>query len=145
MTDRKRVLVVEEAKATRDMLSILLASRGHHITQASGGMEALKIAQTRTPDLVVLGADLSGVSGYDVYRILKIQSGSTRLPILLLVDFSDPIHSPTATLPGPECMLSKPFTSHEFLQRVDFLLTDPPGPAENAFTELSSARKLNPW
>jgi len=126
MAERKKVLVAEEAKTTRDMVAFLLANRGYDVTEVSNGREALDKVQTLSPDLVVLSADLSDVSGYDVYSRLRSRRESARLPILLLVAFSDSVAAPTRTLPTPECLISKPFTAHDFLQRVGKVLSGVP-------------------
>ena len=131
MMKRKRVLVVEEGKSTRDMLSFLLANRGYEVSETSSGREALELAISQGPDLVVLAADLSDVSGYDVYRILKGRRASACVPVLLLVAFTDSISAPTRSLPDPEFLLSKPFTAHDFLQRAGKLLSETPEPARS--------------
>jgi len=108
------------------MVAFLLANRGYDVTEVSNGREALDTVQTLSPDLVVLSADLSDVSGYDVYSRLRSRRESARLPILLLVAFTDSVAAPTRTLPTPECLISKPFTAHDFLQRVGKVLSGVP-------------------
>ena len=130
MSDRKKVLVAEEAKSTREMLTFLLANRGYEVIEATTGREVLEIVKTFTPDLVVLGADLSDVSGYDVFGILKARPASRQIPVLLLVAFTDAFSAPTRTLPDPEFLLSKPFTAHDFLQRAGKILADTAEPAQ---------------
>lgn len=125
MADRKRVLIAEETK-TREMLSFLLANRGYEVSTASNGKEALDSARAFAPDLVVLGADLADLSGYDVYSVLRSRRASANLPILLLVSFTDSVAAPTRTLPNPEFLISKPFTAHDFLQRVGKVLAGSP-------------------
>ncbi len=129
MTDRKRVLVVEETKTTRDMLCFLLSNRGYDVLEAATGKEALHLVPAFLPDLVVLSADLLDLSGYDVYGILKRRPATSLIPILLLVAFTEMLNAPTRTLPNPEYLLSKPFTAHDFLQRTGKLLSVAPEPA----------------
>jgi DNA-binding response OmpR family regulator len=124
MAERKTVLVAEEAKTTRKMLSFLLANRGYEVIEATNGREALDKAKTLAPDLVILSAELSELSGYDLYSILKARRASAHMPILLLVAFSNTLRAPTRTLPDPEFLLSKPFSAHEFLQRVRTVLSE---------------------
>ena len=118
MTDRKRVLIAETAKTTLDTLALLLSSRGHDVAQATTGREVLEFVKTYRPDLVVLGGELPEVTGYDVYRLLKLHPSTRQVPVLLLVAANDSIEAPTRTLPAPEFLLSKPFTAHEFLERT---------------------------
>ncbi len=130
MPDRKRVLIAEDAEKTRETLSFLLANRGYEVAKASNGREVLKLARTFSPDLIVLGAELPEISGYDVYRYLKLDPSSQLTPVLLLVAFTETFDAPTRTLPSAEFLFSKPFTAHDFLQRVRKLLSEAPEPAQ---------------
>lgn len=127
--DRKKILIAEDAETMRETLSFLLANRGYEVAKASNGREALKLAKTFSPDLIVLGAELPEISGYDVYRYLKMDPSSQQIPVLLLVAFTETCDAPTRTLPSSEFLFSKPFTAHDFLQRVQKLLSEAPEPA----------------
>ena len=129
MSDPKRVLVAEETKTTREMVTFLLANRGYEVTEVSSGKAALDSVAALSPDLVVLSADLSDLSGYDVFSRLRSRRESARLPILLLVAFTDTVSAPTRTLPSPEFLISKPFTAHDFLQRVGKVFSALPEPS----------------
>ncbi|MBV8881018.1 MAG: response regulator [Planctomycetaceae bacterium] len=122
-SSRKRVLVAEEARTTQDFLTVLLGNNGYEVLQASSGKEVLELAKTESPDLIVLGAELSELSGYDVYAVLKGRAACSHIPVLLLVAFTDAFSAPTRTLPAPEFLLSKPFTAHDLLQRTAKLLS----------------------
>ena len=128
MAERKRVLIAEEGKTTRDMVSFLLGNRGYEVLEASNGREALDKAETLAPDLVILSAELPELSGYDLYGILKARRAIAHVPILLLVAFSDMLGAPTKTLPAAQFLVSKPFTAHEFLQRVGKVLCESSDP-----------------
>jgi len=128
MATSKSILIAERAKATQQTLAFLLHNRGYQVHQASNGKEALESARTTAPDLVIVGGELQGLSGYDLYRLLKMDPAASQVPILLLVAATDMADAPTRTLPDPKYLLSKPFTAHDFLRRVGDLLSEAPEP-----------------
>jgi PAS domain S-box-containing protein len=67
----QRVLVVEDNKDGADSLALLLQMMGHHVRIAYTGPEALNMAKTLCPQVVLLDIGLPGMSGYDVAKILR--------------------------------------------------------------------------
>ena len=118
----KKVLIVEDIKATRDVLVFLFSNRGYDVTEASDGLEALEKIKATLPDLVVLDSEIPGMSGYDVFRDLKKDSACKRIPVLLLVADTDAFPSPTRSIPPAEFLVSKPFKAHDLLQRAGKIL-----------------------
>lgn len=119
----RTVLVAEDGKTTRHVLSFILANRGYEVIEVSDGKQAVKQAQERLPDLAILDAELPERSGYHVYVMLKGDPATCHIPVLLLVADTPSFSMPTRTVPPAECVMSKPFSAHDLLQRVGKLLT----------------------
>jgi CheY-like chemotaxis protein len=66
-----RVLIVDDRQDCRETLTSLLSKLGHHVTAASDGTSALRIAVDFKPDLVLLDIELPGLDGYEVARRLR--------------------------------------------------------------------------
>ena len=114
----KRILVAEDGKVTRDTLSFLLTNRGYEVVQSSDGRDALAKVREVRPDAVLLDADLPEMSGYDVFRAMKMDPACKRIPIIFMVARSDADELMTRSVPAADFLVSKPFTAHDLLQRV---------------------------
>jgi two-component system cell cycle response regulator DivK len=68
----KRVLVADGAEGGRELLRILLEHEGYEVLEASSGMEALAIARTMLPDLILLDLDLSGSDGLAAIQVMRL-------------------------------------------------------------------------
>jgi two-component system, OmpR family, response regulator len=77
-----RLLVVEDDPNILELLSASLRLAGFEVATATGGFEALQVAQRQRPDLVVLDVMLPDLDGFDVARGMR--SGDTRTPVLFL-------------------------------------------------------------
>jgi DNA-binding response OmpR family regulator len=82
MSERPRVLVIDEDPVLRESLSLALPERGFEVSCAADGRPG-------KADLVIFGLDLLDAAGLSVYRSLKGASGENVLPVLILSDRAD--------------------------------------------------------
>lgn len=75
MTVNHRVLVVDDYPDAADIACTLLGMLGHTCRAAKGGDEAIALARTFRPDVVILDLGLPDLSGYEVARALRRMSG----------------------------------------------------------------------
>jgi two-component system, OmpR family, response regulator MprA len=114
-----RILVVEDDPALAATLDRVLSTEGHDVETAGDGNEALRRAQRRPFDLVVLDVLLPGLDGIAVCRRLRA-SGPT--PILLLTALGGTEERVRGLDSGADDYLVKPFAYEELLARVRALL-----------------------
>jgi CheY-like chemotaxis protein len=114
----KRILIAEDAPVTRDTLSFLLSNRGYEVVESADGKDALAKARALLPDAILLDSDLPELSGYDVFRALKLDPACKRIPIIFLVADCNADELMTRSVPPAECLVPKPFTAHDLIQRV---------------------------
>jgi CheY-like chemotaxis protein len=121
----KRVLVAEDGRGTRDALAILLKNRGYEVVESADGIDALAKARELLPDAILLDSDLPEMTGYDVFRALKMDPACKRIPIVFMVAGSDADELMTRSVPAAEFLVTKPFTAHDLMQRVAKVLEEP--------------------
>ena len=114
-----RVLVVEDEAQIRTALSVNLRARGFTVDLATSGEQALHLAASKRPDLVLLDLGLPGISGLDVIRGLR---GWTRVPIVVLTARGTEADKVEALDLGADDYLSKPFGMDELLARLRAIL-----------------------
>jgi two-component system response regulator MprA len=114
-----RILVVEDDERLVATLERVLGAEGHDVEAAPDGSEALRRAQKRQFDLVVLDVMLPGLDGIAVCRRLR-SMGST--PILLLTALGGTEERVRGLDSGADDYLVKPFAYEELLARVRALL-----------------------
>ncbi|HLQ15617.1 MAG TPA: response regulator [Candidatus Eisenbacteria bacterium] len=79
-----RVLVVDDESANRDWLAGILEPAGFGVISASGGAEAIELARSRKPDLVLLDLLMPEVTGFDVVEALRSDEATRQIPIMVL-------------------------------------------------------------
>ncbi len=82
--EKPRVLIVDDEPANREWLKRILEPAGFGVIQASGGKEAIELAKSRKPDLVLLDLMMPEVTGFDVVEALRADEGTKSTPIMVL-------------------------------------------------------------
>ncbi|WP_137732618.1 ATP-binding protein [Pseudaquabacterium pictum] len=80
----RMVLLVEDEPINREVVSILLQSAGLEVVQAVDGLQAVELAASRLPDLVLMDMQMPHLDGVAATRRIRLLPGGARLPIIAL-------------------------------------------------------------
>jgi DNA-binding NarL/FixJ family response regulator len=116
------VLVVEDDGAYREHLRVVLESAGFDVVEAGSGEEALRIARTAEPALVLLDVHLPGFSGYEICRAFREEHDGRIGIILLSGSKTDSIDRANGLGLGADDYVLKPFEPDELVARVRAVL-----------------------
>ncbi len=122
MASAEHILVVDDEADIVALVAYHLARAGYRVTTASSGTEALSLARSDRPSLIVLDLMLPGISGYEVLERLRADDNTRQVAVLMLTarrDEQDRIRGLTL---GADDYLTKPFSPHELVLRVGAIL-----------------------
>ncbi len=135
---RKKILVVEDDADLAEMLSFNLGKAGFAVGTAGNGIEALKKARSLSPDLILLDLMLPELDGFSVCDILRRDSATASVPIIMLTALSNQLARITGLAAGANDYVTKPFSPKQLLARVEELLgrgSAPPAAKEDPQSE----------
>ena len=115
----QKVLVVEDEPVLLETLDYNLSREGYEVSQATTGYQALDIARSEQPDLVVLDVMLPELDGFEVCRILRQE---TNVPILMLTARDEVVDRVVGLEMGADDYMTKPFSMRELLARVKAMM-----------------------
>ncbi|WP_445504512.1 response regulator [Microvirga sp. G4-2] len=113
------VLVVDDDRRLRDLLTRFLAENGYRVTAAASAAEARSKTESFLFDALVLDVMMPGESGFDYARSIRTTS---QVPILMLTARSDTSDRVTGLEIGADDYLPKPFEPRELLLRLGNIL-----------------------
>jgi len=116
----KRVLLVEDDPSILATLKYNLGMEGYEVIAVMDGAEALTLARSRTPNLIVLDVMLPIMSGMEVCRSLRAE-GDT-VPILMLTARAEEIERVVGLETGADDYMIKPFSVREVVAKVAAML-----------------------
>src|SRR5207244_1109018 len=79
-----KILLVEDNEMNRDMLSRRLERKGYQVVIAVDGGQGVAMAQTETPDLILMDMSLPVIDGWEASRRLKAAPETQAIPIIAL-------------------------------------------------------------
>lgn len=127
------VLLVEDERKLRDLVRTYLERAGFAVLSTDSGAEALTVAETAAPDLVVLDLGLPDVPGTTVAREIRATS---QTPILMLTAHSSEEDRIAGLELGADDYVTKPFSPRELVLRVQAILRrNAPPAAEPGLSE----------
>jgi len=123
----RTILVVDDEPTLRETLAEALEADGFRVVTAADGREALARFREHRPELVVLDLMLPELSGIEVCRIIRQESG---IPILMLTAKSSELDKVLGLELGADDYVTKPFSLRELSARIRALLrrAEPPAP-----------------
>lgn len=118
MTDRPKLLVVEDDRETAEMLEIYFSEQGYEVFRAAWGEDALRLTREKLPDLIMLDIRLPDIDGYEVCRKLRAQRRTGQVPIIFLTERRERIDRLSGLELGAVDYITKPFDIQELRLRV---------------------------
>lgn len=84
----KTILLVEDEKDLRDALALFVQQAGYTVITAQNGEEGLKLADEKTPDLILTDIRMPVMSGYQMVKKMRASSWGASVPIIYLTNIS---------------------------------------------------------
>ena len=116
------IMVVEDNEPSRDVLSRRLERRGFTVVPAVDGLEAVALARTHTPDLVLMDLGLPGIDGWEATEQLKRDRETQHIPIIVLSAHAMLSDREQALAAGGDDFDTKPVQLRRLLEKMETLL-----------------------
>jgi len=118
----RKVLVVDDDPAVRDLLSRTLSNQGYQTESVSNGFDAGVKAVSFRPGLLILDLMMPGMDGFEVCRRIKEDPETSAIKVLALTGYDTAENREKIMAAGAEGYLPKPLDLPRFLQQVAALL-----------------------
>jgi DNA-binding response OmpR family regulator len=122
MSERQRILVVDDQQEILDLTTMVLAGAGYDVVTASSGGEALSQVGCEPIDLVLLDINMPEMDGWETLRLLRADEELEHLPVVMFSvkgEVSDKVQS---LKDGASAYITKPFVVDELVARVQGVL-----------------------
>jgi DNA-binding response OmpR family regulator len=116
------VLVADDEEDIRALVAFRLQRAGYDVITAADGEEALALATTRLPDLIVLDMMMPKATGLEVTRSLRGQDSTKDIPVILLTARAQEADVASGFEAGADDYVKKPFSPKDLQSRVQKLL-----------------------
>lgn len=119
---KKRILIVEDEESLLKLESILLSTKGYHVTAVLDGRAALEEVEKNPPDLVLLDIMLPLVDGFEVCRRIKTNPDTRDIPVVMLTAKKSKEDMERGVAVCADAYITKPFKSAMVVEVIEGLL-----------------------
>ncbi|MFT4310696.1 MAG: response regulator transcription factor [Candidatus Woesearchaeota archaeon] len=114
---KKKILVVDDEPHIVNLIKLTLED-DYEIIEAFSGMDALKLAKAKHPDMVILDLMMPNIDGFEVARQLRALQETKKTPIMILSAKSQITDKFKSINSGADDYMVKPFEPEELIRRV---------------------------
>jgi len=120
----KKILIVDDQAEVRELVEVTLRIGDYQILQASNADEALAVARSEHPDLMLLDVMMpnSSIDGFEVCRRLKADPNTRGINIVMVTARGQEKDLETGRLAGADDYFTKPFSPLQLMNKVEELL-----------------------
>ncbi len=115
---KEKILVVDDEEDILELVKYNLQKEGYQIISATTGENALTLARSQLPGMILLDLMLPGIDGLEVCKILKNDSKTLNIPIVMLTAKGDESDIVTGLELGADDYITKPFSPRVLIARV---------------------------
>ncbi len=117
----KKILIVEDEQDIAQLVRHYLEKEGYHPNIAKTGLEALNLAVSEHPDLIILDLMLPQMDGLEVCKAIRHKPETARLPIIMLTAKKEESDTVVGLELGADDYITKPFSPKTLVARVKSL------------------------
>src|SRR5213596_4247260 len=118
----RRMLIIEDESDVADLLALSLRKAGFNTSAVADGATGLQNARDNRPDFIILDLMLPKMSGLEVCKILKSDTATSHIPILMLTAKAEEIDRIVGLEFGADDYVTKPFSPREIVLRIRAIL-----------------------
>ena len=122
----KRVIVVDDDKEIREIITFVLTRNGFEVTSASNGQQLHAMLVQFIPDLIILDVMMPGEDGYQICNTLRSNPQTRHIPVIIMTAHAEDIYERISVDLGAAVHMTKPFHPFNLLEKVKVLLQATP-------------------
>ena len=116
---KKKILIVEDNKDSREILSLFVTKFGHEVVKAGNSQEAITYAEAECPDLILMDLDLPDADGIKTTAILKKNPKTSHIPVVAVTAWMSALWEERALRVGIETYLIKPVSPQTLNETIE--------------------------
>ena len=115
---RKKILLVDDSATTLMMEQMVLRGQSYDIVTAKNGREAVAVAASERPDLILLDVVMPEMNGFEACRRIRQQEATRTIPIIMVTTKGEEQNVETGFESGCSDYITKPINGAELLIKV---------------------------
>lgn len=125
METKKTILIVEDEKSLRDAIADILHLKNFNSLSAKNGIEGVKLALSKHPDLILLDLIMPEMDGMTAFKKIRVDAWGAKVPVIILTNLSSitgnlaagaTSHTPT------QYLIKSDWKLHDIVKKIERIL-----------------------
>lgn len=112
------ILIAEDNAEQRSLYAALLGGVGYRVLEAGDGEQAVEVARSKRPGLILMDVTMPGTSGWNAVRTLREDPTTRAIPIIVVTGLSNAWDRDASIASGSDEYLAKPVSPVRLLEEV---------------------------
>ena len=117
-----KILIAEDERDIRDLITFTLRFAGYDVIAASNGEEAYNLTRQEIPDLILLDVRMPKMTGYEACKALKAEQSTRNIPVVFLSAKGQEAEVKAGMEAGAVEYILKPFSPDQLTEKVRTIL-----------------------
>ena len=117
-----KILIIDDDVQTTKLLESIVTLNGHQATSVNNSMDAVEVANSVMPDLILLDIMMAGINGIELCKIFQSTSTLKHISIIIVSALNDIGSKKDAFNAGARDFLTKPILSQVLASKIDAIL-----------------------
>ncbi|MDF1545438.1 MAG: response regulator [bacterium] len=122
MSDKAKVLIIDDDADVREIASRVLGGEGYQVITATSGPEGIEKARQEVPKLILMDISMPDMDGYEATKLLKQDPSLSLIPVIFLTGRSASEDDGQAFASGGVSYICKPFTGQQLKDMVNLAI-----------------------
>ena len=118
-----KILIAEDERDIRDLITFTLRFAGHEVIAAVNGEEAYRLAKETLPDVILMDVRMPKMTGYESCKALKAEKSTQNIPVVFLSAKGQETEVQRGLESGAVEYILKPFSPDQLTERVQAILS----------------------
>ena len=114
----KKVMIVEDNELNMKLFRDLIEASGYETVRTRNGLEALDLARSHRPDLILMDIQLPVLDGYEATRRIKADPALAHIPVIAVTSYALSGDEAKTKAAGCDGYVAKPFSPRQLLHKV---------------------------
>ncbi|MDY7229445.1 response regulator [Hyalangium rubrum] len=116
--EKPRIIIVDDDRDTRELLSLALESEGFEVTSAANGLRLISSLQLRRPHLILLDVNMSWIDGFELCKAVKKNESFRDIPVIFVSGRGEPEDRRRGIEAGAADYFVKPLDLNRLIARL---------------------------
>jgi two-component system, chemotaxis family, response regulator PixH len=115
----KKILIVEDSQAERELITLYLQNNNYQVIAAANAEDGMELAAKQQPDVIITDITMDGINGFEFCRLLKVYPDTSKIPIVACTARDRDLDRMWGQKQGIDVYITKPYSEADLITAIE--------------------------